>query len=65
MAKSVELLKEALESEESSLEKYKEVLAAMAHDEAKRVVGEIMEDKKGHIALLKKIIEQSRKCPAV
>ncbi len=65
MAKSVELLKEVLEIEESSVKKYEEVLAAMGHDEAKRVIGEIIEDKKGHMGSLKKIIEQSRKCPAV
>lgn len=65
MARSVKLLKEALSMEESSLKKYEEVLSAMAHDEARRTIQGIISDKKRSIEALKRIIERSRRCPAV
>lgn len=65
MAKSVELLKEAVESEESSIFKYEEALKAMVHDESKITIKSIIESKKGHIASIRQIIDNSRKCPAI
>lgn len=65
MAKSVNLLKEAIDTEESSIKKYEKALAVMAHDDSKRIVGEIIKSKKEHIDSVLKIIEQSSKCPAI
>ena len=65
MAKSVTLLKKALESEQTSVKKYEEALKVMAHEEAKKTVEEIIKSKKKHIHSVKEILEQSRKCPAL
>ena len=65
MAISVNLLKEAKESEESSIKIYEKALAAMAHDDSKKVVEEIINNKKGSIDALQEIIERSKKCPAI
>lgn len=65
MARSVELLKEVLSIEEGALQKYEEVFSAMAHDEARKTIKNIMEDKKRSIEALKRIIDRSSKCPAV
>tara|TARA_Y100000294_G_scaffold31022_1_gene26195 strand:- start:434 stop:637 length:204 start_codon:yes stop_codon:yes gene_type:complete len=65
MAKSVTLLKEALNIEETSISKFEEALAAMVHDESKKTVERIINGKKEHIASIQNIIEQSRKCPAI
>ncbi len=65
MAISVNLLKEARESEETSIKLYEKALAAMAHDDSKKVVEEIIKNKKGSIDTLQEIIERSKKCPAI
>tara|TARA_Y100000294_G_C8426832_1_gene285084 strand:+ start:168 stop:371 length:204 start_codon:yes stop_codon:yes gene_type:complete len=65
MAKSVNLLKEALNIEETSISKFEEALAAMVHEESKQTVERIINGKKENIASVQKIIEQSRKCPAI
>ena len=65
MARSVKLLEEALLMEERGLNKFEEVLSAMAHDEARRTIQGIISDKRRAIEALKRIIERSRRCPAV
>ena len=54
MAKSVTLLKEALESDENSVKKYEEALNAMAHEQSKTTVEGIIRNKKEHINSVKK-----------
>ena len=46
MAKSVELLKEVLEIEEKSINKFGETLNSMVHDESKKIVKGIINSKK-------------------
>lgn len=65
MAKSVNLLKEAIYSEKASIKKYEDALAVMVHDDSKTVVEEIIKSKKKHIESVQIIIEQSSKCPAI
>jgi len=65
MAITVNLLKEAKESEETSIKLYEKALAAMVHDDSKKVVEGIIKNKKGSIDALQKIIERSKKCPAI
>lgn len=65
MAKSVDLLKEAMASEETSIKKYQEALTAMVHDESKKMVEGVIRSKKEHIVSVQKILEQSSKCPAI
>jgi len=65
MAKTVDLIKEILSAEESSVGKYEEALGLMAHPSSKDSIQKIVHDKKGHISALKKIIELSHQCPAV
>ena len=65
MAKSVILLKEAKENEETSIKIYENALAAMVHDDSKKVVEGIIKNKKDCIDSLQKIIERSKKCPAI
>ena len=65
MAKSVDLLKEALESEENSIKKFKDALAAMAHENSKKILEGIIKSKKEHIGHVQTILEQSSKCPAI
>ena len=54
MAKSVTLLKEALESDENSVKKYEEALNAMAREQSKTTVEGIIRNKKEHINSVKK-----------
>lgn len=65
MGKSVTLLKEALESEQTSVGKYEEALKVMAHEDSKKTVVKIIESKKKHIQSVKEILKQSLKCPAL
>jgi len=65
MAKSVTLLKEALQSEVESITKYEEALKAMVHGESKKIVEDIIKRKNEHTVSLNKIIESSGKCPAI
>ncbi len=65
MAKSVELLKEILEIEERSINKFEEALNSMVHDESKKIVKGIIDIKKESIVSIKKIIDNSRRCPAI
>ncbi len=65
MAKSVELLKEALGSEEKSLEKYETALQAMSHEDSKKTVQSIIQSKKESISAVQEILEKSSHCPAV
>jgi len=65
MSISVNLLKEAKESEEASIKIYEKAHAAMVHDDSKKVVEEIIKNKKGSIDALQGIIERSKKCPAI
>ncbi|HJN03054.1 MAG TPA: hypothetical protein QF836_08475 [Nitrospinota bacterium] len=65
MAKSVELLKEVLEIEEKSINKFGETLNSMVHDESKKIVKGIINSKKEHIISIQKIIDNSRKCSAI
>jgi len=65
MAKSVELLKEVLEIEERSINKFGETLNSMVHDESKKIVKGIINSKKEHIISIQKIIDNSRKCSAI
>ncbi len=59
------LLQEALNSEETSITIYEEALAAMVHDDSKKTVEGIIKNKKEHVASLHNIINRSRKCPAI
>ncbi|HJP18442.1 MAG TPA: hypothetical protein QF468_07320 [Nitrospinota bacterium] len=65
MAKSVDLLKEVLEIEEKSINKFEETLSSMVHDESKKIVQGIIDSKKEYIVSIQKIIDNSRKCPAI
>ena len=65
MAKSVDLLKEVLEIEEKSINKFEETLNSMVHDESKKIVKGIIDSKKENIVSIQKIIDNSRKCPAI
>ncbi len=65
MAKSVNFLKEAKESEEISIKIYEKALEAMVHEDSKKVVEEIIQNKKGSIDTLQEIIDRSKKCPAI
>ena len=65
MAKSVDLLKEVREIEEKSIIKFEETLNSMIHDESKKIVKGIIDSKKEHIVSIQKIIDNSRKCPAI
>ena len=65
MAKSVTLLKEALQSEVDSIKKYEEALEVMVHGESLKIIEDIIKRKHEHTASLTKIIESSGKCPAI
>lgn len=65
MAKSISLLTEALELEERLIAIYEEALTTMAHEDSKRVVEDMIKKTREHIINTQKIIEQSKKCPAI
>ena len=65
MALSVNLLKEARESEEIAIKLLEKALAAMAHEDSKKVVQEIIKTKKESLDALQKIINRSKKCPVI
>jgi len=65
MAKSVNLLTEALSLEQRLKAVCEEALTVMAHEDAKGIVEGIIKKSEEQILEIQKIIEQSKKCPAI
>ena len=65
MAKTVVALKDILRREERLLKKLQETIPLVAHKETHAVLSEIAKIKKTAIAVYRKIIKTSEKCPAV
>ncbi len=65
MAKSVNLLTEALGLEQRLKTVCEEALTVMAHEDAQGIVEGIIKKSEEQIVDIQKIIEQSKKCPAI
>ncbi|MFQ5559359.1 MAG: hypothetical protein ACE5FU_02065 [Nitrospinota bacterium] len=65
MAKSVEIIKEILESENKLISKYTEAVEAMVHPESRSTIEKIGKERQEIAVALQEILKRSSKCPAI